>query len=104
MSAEALNNIYHNPNDPGSLGGVERLLRRAKQLHVPSSTRQTVREYLESEQVYTLHKAARCRFIRNHTYVAGIDAQWLADLAEMQGIVRQNGGLRYILTVIDVFS
>ena len=36
--------------------------------------------------------------------MAGIDAQWQADLADMQGIARQNGGMRYLLTVIDVFS
>ena len=57
-----------------------------------------------SEQAYTLHKPARRRFTRNHIYVAGIDAQWQADLADMQGIVKQNGGMRYLLTVIDVFS
>ena len=36
--------------------------------------------------------------------MAGIDAQWQADLADMQGIARQNFGMRYLLTVIDVFS
>ena len=36
--------------------------------------------------------------------MAGIDAQWQADLADMQGISKQNGGTRYLLTVIDVFS
>ena len=36
--------------------------------------------------------------------MAGIDAQWQADLADMKGIARQNGGMKYILTVIDVFS
>ena len=46
----------------------------------------------------------RRQFTRNHTYVAGIDAQWQADLADMQGIARQNGGMKYLLTVIDVFS
>ena len=61
-------------------------------------------KYLQSEQAYTLHKPARRRFTRNHTYVAGIDAQWQADLADMQGIARQNSGIRYLLTVIDVFS
>ena len=34
----------------------------------------------------------------------GIDAQWQADLADMQGIARQNSGIRYLFTVIDVFS
>ena len=74
MSAEVLSRIYHDPKDPGSLGGVERLLRRARQLHAPGVTRKTVKEYLRSEQAYTLHKPARRRFTSNHTYVAGIDA------------------------------
>ena len=104
MSADSLRKIYHDPKDPGSLGGVERLLQRARQLHVPGVTRKTVQEYLQSEQAYTLHKPARRRFTRNHTYVAGIDAQWQADLDDMQGIARPNGGMRYLLTVIDVFS
>ena len=104
MSAEVLSKIYHDPKDSGSLGGVARLLRRARQLHLPGVTRKTVQEYLQSQQAYTLHKPARRRFTRNHTYVAGIDAQWQADLADMQGIARQNGGMRYIFTVIDVFS
>ena len=104
MSAKALKRIYHDPKDPGSLGGVDRLLWRAKQLHLPNVTRQTVEKYLKSEHANTLHKQARRRFTRNHTYVAGIDAQWQADLADMQGIARQNGGMRYLLTVIDVFS
>ena len=83
---------------------VDRLLQRAKQLHLPNAMRQTIQEYLKSEQAYTLHKPARRRFTRNHTYVAGIDAQWQADLADMQGIARQNSGMRCLITVIDVFS
>ena len=75
MFAEAVSKIYQDPKDPGSLGGVERLLRRAKQLHVSSVTRKTVQEFLRSEQAYTLHKPARRRFTMNHIYVAGIDAQ-----------------------------
>ena len=36
--------------------------------------------------------------------MAGVDAQWQADLADMQCLSRQNDGMMYILTVIDVFS
>ena len=96
--------IYHSPGDPGSLGGAERLFRRAKELHIPGVTRQSVREYLKGEQAYTLHRPRRRHFERNPTYVAGIDAQWQADLCDMQALSRQNGGDRYILTVIDIFS
>ena len=103
MFAEVLSRIDHDPKDSCSLGGVERLLRRAKKLNVPGVTRKNVEEYLRSEQAYTLHKPARRRFARYHTYVAGIDAQWQADLADMQGIAKENGKMRYVLTVIDVF-
>ena len=101
---DALKCIYHNPQDPVSLGGIDRLLRRAKQLQVPRVSRQYVVEYLRGEQAYTLHKPARRHYQRNHIYVGGIDAQWQADLADMQGLARQNEGMRYLLTVIDVFS
>lgn len=36
--------------------------------------------------------------------MVGIDTQWEADLADIQGIARQCNGVRYLLTVIDVFS
>ena len=104
MFAEALSNIYHDPKDFGSLGGVYRPLHRARKLHVSGVTRLTVQTYLKREQAYTLHTPARRRFTRNHTYVAGIDAQWQDDLADMPGIARQNGKMKYLLTVIDVFS
>ena len=80
-----------------------RLLRRARQLHAPAA-KKMVEEYLRSVQAYTLHKPARHRFTRNHTYVAGIDAEWQTVLVDMQGIARQNGEMRYFLTVIDGFS
>ena len=100
---EKLRRIYKDPADPGSLGGIDRLLRRAKHLKVQGVNRQVVEQFLKGEQANTLHRPARRRYLRNRTYVAGIDAQWQA-LADMQAIARQNKGARYLLTVIDVFS
>ena len=74
MSADVLSRIYHDTKDPGSLGEVRRLLRRARQLHAPDTTRKKVKEYLGSEQAYTLQWPARRRFTKTHPYVAGIDA------------------------------
>ena len=45
MSAEVLSWIYHYLKDFGSLGGIERLLRRARQLQAPGATRKNVEEY-----------------------------------------------------------
>ena len=104
MAEAALKRAYHDPADPGSLGGVDRLLRRAKELKIPDVDRETVENVLKQEQAYTLHKPARRHFPRNHIYVKGIDGQWQGDLADMQSLSRQNDGMRYILTVIDVFS
>jgi len=101
---EALKQIYHDPEDPGSLGGVDRLLQRARKLKVSGVNRAMVKQFLRGEQAYSLHKPARRHYKRNPIYVAGIDAQWQADLADMQTLARQNNGMRYLLTVIDVFS
>ena len=98
-----LDNIYRTPADQGSLGGAERLFKRAKELKVRGVTRASVAEYLRGQQAYTLHKPARRHYKRNKIYVAGLDAQWQADIADMQGVARQNDGMRYILTIIDVF-
>ena len=74
MFDEALSKIYHDPKNTRVLGGVERLLQRAKQLNVVDVTRKTVQEYLNREQAYTLSMPARRRFSWNHTYVTWIDA------------------------------
>ena len=86
MFAEALSKNLLQPQRPGF---VERLLKRAKQPHIFGITRQTVQEFLRSEQALTLHNLSLCQFIRNYTYVAKIDAQWQADLADIQSIARR---------------
>ena len=53
---------------------------------------------------YTLHRPARRRFTSIQTCVEGIDGQWQNDLADMQGIAKQNGGMRYPFFLIDIFS
>lgn len=99
-----LDNIYYDPSDAGSYGGIERLYKRSSELKIPGVNRNVIREYLSEQTAYTLHKPARRHFIRNRTYVHGIDHQWQADLADMQGLQSDNDHYRYILTVIDVFS
>ena len=74
MSTEILSKIDHYSKDQGSLGSVEQLVLRARQLYVPCATRQSVQNDLPSKHAYTLHKPACRQFTRNHTYVAGIDA------------------------------
>ena len=98
-----LEEIYYNPKDPGSYGGVERLYRRAASDKVPLS-REAIKHFLSQQRAYSLHKPVRKQFVRNKTFVGGIDKQWQADLADMQRISKHNDGVKYLLTVIDVFS
>ena len=81
-------------DDTGSYGGVEQLYRRAVESKVPNINREAVRDFLTRQRAYTLHKPARRRFTRNRTYVGKIDKQWQADLADIVGLQRENGGHR----------
>lgn len=103
-SNDALNELYYEPGNPGSYGGVERLYQAAVAKGIRGITREKVEKYLKSQQSYSVHRPARKHFPRNKTIVSGIDAQWQADLADMQSIAKENDNAHYILTVIDVFS
>jgi len=100
---DKLADIYYDPASTGSFGGAERLYHaaRAKGLNV---TRSKVKRYLSNQQAYSLHKPVRRHISRNKTFVQRIDQQWQMDLADMQALASDNGGMHYILTCIDVFS
>lgn len=54
--------------------------------------------------VEELHKPARRNYPRRKFDVRGLDETWQADLVEMQPYARENRGVRYLLTIIDVLS
>lgn len=89
---------YNDPTRPGSLGGVERFA-KANGLSVAKAE-----HILQSVLSHTLHKPRRRRFPTSPTLVFGPDEQWQMDLVDMQKLKRWNGGHKYLLTVIDVFS
>ena len=60
--------------------------------------------WLSDQHTYTLHKPARRRFKRNKTVVSDSDAQLQADLVDMQQFSKHNGGVKFILTVIEILS
>lgn len=58
---------------------------------------------LRDDLPFTLHKPIRRWFASLPVLVIGINHHWAADL-EMQPLARYNGGHRYLLTVLAVFS
>jgi hypothetical protein len=61
-------------------------------------------EWLEAQDVYTLHRPVRKRFPRNPYTVNYIMDVWLCDLVDVQGLSKYNDGIKYLLNVIEVFS
>ena len=51
-----------------------------------------------------LHKPVTRKFQRKKVYVNGIYKIWAADLVDMQAFLKYNKGVKYLLTVVDVFS
>jgi transposase InsO family protein len=51
-----------------------------------------------------LHKPVRRKFERRRVRVNGIDEIWAADLIDMQVFSKFNKGVKYLLSVIDIFS
>ena len=90
--------VYFDPKRVGSYGGVEGLRR------VTRLPRKVVQEWLSAQDAYTLHKPARRHFKRRRVIVSGMHQQWQADLVDMSKVKKDNEGMAFILTVIDVFS
>ena len=67
-------------------------------------SRKLVRDWLSQQDVYTLHNPGRRRYKRSRVIVSGIDAQFQADLVDLQNLSRYNKGYKYLLTCVDIFS
>ena len=59
---------------------------------------------ITNELTEELHIQVSNKFERRRVNVNDIDEIWAADLIDMQGFSKQNKQIKYLLTVIDVFS
>ena len=99
-----LASIYLDPSQPASFGGLDAVYRAVKEKGKNKISRKQVRDWLSQQDVYTLHKPARRRYKRSRVIVPGINAQFQADLVDLQNLSRYNKGYKYLLTCIDIFS
>ena len=63
-----------------------------------------VKEWLSSQDAYSLHKPTRKKFKKNKIIVHGISDQWKVDLDDMNNLAKFINGYRYIVTCIDILS
>ena len=100
---ETLLNLYEITKKPHSFSGVQSLFENARGID-PTITRQDVKNFLEKQDSYTLHKLTRKRFTRLKVLAPKPDVIASCDLADMSNLSRFNNGYNYILIFIDVFS
>ncbi|MCP3678835.1 MAG: transposase family protein [Gammaproteobacteria bacterium] len=95
--------LYSDPSFPGSYSGLERFYQAVKE-RFPKVTRLEVREFLKSQDAYTLHKTIRKPRKYRRTLVFAPRDLWQIDLLDMQKYARENRGYRYMCVIIDCFS
>ena len=68
----------------GSFGAIQALAQKTK------VKRKLIKEWLESQDAYTLHKPVRYGFPRRKTIVSGPNQQWQADVIDVSRLSRHN--------------
>ena len=95
---QPLRSVYFDPTRVGSYDGFDALR------CVTRMPRKMVEKWLSEQDAYTLHKPARRHFRRRRVIVGGRHQQWQADLVDLSNLKKDNDGMTFLLTVIDVFS
>ena len=98
-----LEEIYFDIENSGGYCDLERLYRKAIQKK-PSITHADVKDWLISNDTYTLLKPVRRKFNRLPILVDKIDEQLQADLMDVSWWKRYNDGVCFILVVVDLLS
>jgi len=97
---DQIKKTYLNVKQPGSFSGLNVLKRQGN----IKSKIETIKKSLSTLPAYALHHTRRRLFPRRKIYVPYPNAQWGADLADIQKLSTYNNRYRYILCVIDMFS
>lgn len=97
-TSKTLDKHYYKPDGVGSYGGIQRL---SKASGVPLKK---TKNWLMTQDTYTLHKPIRLKFMRRKVLAYGIGELMQCDLIDMSRLAKFNDGIKYVLTAIDVFS
>ncbi|UMM20085.1 hypothetical protein L5515_015445 [Caenorhabditis briggsae] len=95
-SSAILEEAFYNPET--GFCGINELQRKTK---IPIKE---VKQFLNEQDAYTLHKPARKNYQTQRVYIHHIDEQWQSDLVEMIPYADENDDFKYLLTVIDCFN
>ena len=98
-----LKELYYTPSLTSALGGEGRLRNAARKLK-RRIAENNVKQWIEGQDPYTLHKRAITKFPRRRVTVNGESQQFQADLIDTQSLASENDAHTFILVAIDIFS
>lgn len=98
---EFLRDVYYDPSNPASYGGVSKLYAASRKKKI---SKKQVKDWLASQDTYTLHKPIRQKFSTKRVYVSYVDEQWQGDLVDLTKLAKYNDQHKFIFTVIDILS
>jgi len=93
------NRLYYDPARHTAFSTLRNLGVAAKNIKLDD-----IRNWLEKQDAYTLHRPMRKRFARNPCTVNNVMDVWECDLIDVRALGRFNDNYKYMLSVIDVFS
>jgi len=96
------NKYYYNINNPESLAGLYKFYKIIKRKY-PNLKFKDVKNWILSQDVYTIHRSPKLKFERNPIVSRNIDHTWQADLIDVPK-PNKNKNFKYILMVIDNLS
>lgn len=101
--ASYLKKIYFDPGHPASFSGPRKVYNLVRKAGYSPSFRY-IKQWVQDQEAYSIHKPVRRKFQRNRVVVSGKDILWDADLGDMQDVAADNDNYRFFLLIIDVFS
>ena len=99
-----LKSVYYDPSHPASYSGVDKLYRVIKKEGKFPITRKALKNWLKTQETFTLHRQVRRNFPRSKVIVSGSGKQADADLMDMTQLSEYNDGYKFVLLLIDIFS
>jgi len=97
-AAATANGLYYDPARPTAFSTLCKLGVAAKNIKLDD-----IRDWIEKQDAYTLHRPIRKSFARNPYTVNNLMDVWECDLVDVQALGSYNDNYKYILSVIDVY-
>ena len=91
--------IYYDASHPASYSGLDKLYQAIKREGRFSITKRKLKEWLKTQETYSLHHQVRRRFKRIRVVDSSIGKQADCDLMDMRQLVLINDFSRYVRTV-----